>query len=98
MNMNVNASKYALMMKFILNKIKLANVGKIDEKDVTVFFEIQLIKLGVNEGLSDKIWENTDFEIECLPVSVHISLQMTVQRCACIIWQDECSRLSQTQN
>ena len=47
MNKNTNASKYALMMKFILNKITFANAGKIDEKDIPAFFEIQLIKLDV---------------------------------------------------
>ena len=39
-------------------------IGKIREKDIPVFFHVQLMALGIEWNLQDRTWANPDFEIE----------------------------------
>jgi len=67
-------------------------LGKIREKDIGVFFEIQLMELGIEWELADRSWANPDFEIEppariCSQIIKDSGAELYIST----IWQDEYS-------
>ena len=68
-------------------------LGKIREKDIPIFFEIRLMELGIEWELADRIWTNTDFEIEppARICSHIIQNEDDAELYISTIWQDEYS-------
>ena len=67
-------------------------LGKIREKDIPVFFEIQLMELGIEWELADRSWNNPDFEIEPpARICSHIIKESGAELYISTIWQDEYS-------
>ena len=67
-------------------------LGKISEKDIPIFFEIQLMELGIEWELADRSWANPDFEIEPpARVCSHIIKDSGAELYISTIWQDEYS-------
>jgi len=67
-------------------------LGKISEKDIPVFFEIQLMELDIEWELADRSWANPDFEI--VPparICSHIIKESGAELYISTIWQDEYS-------
>ena len=67
-------------------------LGKIREKDIGVFFEIQLMELGIEWELADRSWANPDFEIAppariCSQIIKDSGAELYIST----IWQDEYS-------
>lgn len=67
-------------------------LGKIREKDIPIFFEIQLMELGIEWELADRNWANPDFEIEPpARICSHIIKESGAELYISTIWQDEYS-------
>ncbi len=67
-------------------------LGKIREKDIPVFFEIQLMELGMKWELADRSWANPDFEIEPpARICSHIIKESGEELYISTIWQDKYS-------
>jgi len=67
-------------------------LGKIREKDIPIFFEIQLMDLGIEWELADRSWVNPDFEIEPpARICSHIIKESGAELYISTIWQDEYS-------
>ena len=62
-----------------------------EEDDIPIFFEIQLMELGVDWEMPDRVWENVDFEVE-LPARIcsHIVAD-GADLYLSTVWQDEYS-------
>lgn len=69
-----------------------ANIGKISEEDIPIFFEIQLNMLGIDWERSDRVWKNYDFEIKPpARVCSHVISDGGNGLYISTIWQDEYS-------
>ena len=65
-------------------------LGKIREKDIPIFFEIQLMELGIEWESADKSWANPDFEIEPpARICSHIIKDSGAELYISTIWEDE---------
>ena len=63
----------------------------IEEEDIPVFFEIQLMELGVDWEMPDRVWENVDFEVE-LPARICSYIVADgADLYLSTVWQDEYS-------
>ncbi len=67
-------------------------LSKIREKDIPVFFEIQLMEMGIEWELADRNWANPDFEIEPpARICSHIIKDGNTELYISTIWEDEYS-------
>lgn len=67
-------------------------LGKIREKDIPIFFEIQLMEFDFQWELANRTWTNPDFEIEPpARICSHIIKDNGTELYISTIWQDEYS-------